>query len=307
MRRVLLIDDDREEVESLSLILNQEGHSIQVTSDSEGSIHRIKAWKPQLILLKLCVPSVSTAELVSDFILKIRAASPDDYLAIILLAPPNGNMDPSQGLDLGADDFISLPVHGPEFVTRTRTMLRLKDTQDLLKRANHRIDELSSTDDLTGLMNMRSFNRKAQEELLKSRRLNKPVSVLLINLDRFSEINHRWGFQAGNSVLLETSQRIRKALRSIDFVARVGADEFFVLLAETDLANAEFTAERIRDSIQAQPYKEHKDAATLTASIGIAGVSSAEDSLSDLFHFTSEALRSAKNGGQNRIEIYSFA
>jgi two-component system cell cycle response regulator len=198
-------------------------------------------------------------------------------------------------VDLGADDFVQLPFLPHELITRMRTMLKLKGTHDLLRRAGHRIEEMSCTDDLTGLMNMKTLHRKGEEEILRARKLNKPVSALLINLDHFSELNHRLGFQTGSRLIQETGQRIKNSLRSIDWVARVGADEFFAFLVETDLANAEFMAEKVRDAIQSP----------LTVGIGVAGVNSPQDTLSDLFHFTSEALRSAKSIGPNHIEIYS--
>jgi two-component system cell cycle response regulator len=310
MRRILVLDDDRENVEYLNGILSQEGHSIQAASDAEAALHRIKAWKPQLLLLNVNQP----APLLRDLILKVRAACSDDYLAIILLVGQTATVDMGNGgLDLGADDYLMKPFRAHELITRIRTMLHYKDTQDLLRRANHRIEEISSTDDLTGLMNMRTLHRKGEEEVLRSRRFKKPVSALLINLDRFSDINHKLGFQTGSAVLQEMGSRIKNSLRSIDMVARVGADEFFVLLVETDLANAEFMAERIRDGIQSQAFRDPKHTAELTTCIGVAGLNFAESEgdnqqhISDLFHFASEALRSAKAAGPNRIEIYSFA
>jgi two-component system cell cycle response regulator len=297
MRRVLVINDDRGDVEALNTVLSTEGYSLQMAADVEGTLHRIKAWKPHLVLIS---SSQGNPQQTLDFISKIRSASTEEYIAVILLGSDG---DSSQGVDLGADDFLSRPFRSQEIITRIRTNLRLKDTQDLLKRANHRIEEISTTDDLTGLMNMKTLYRKAQEELQRARRLGKPFSALLINLDKFSAANHRQGFQVGNSLIQEAGLRIKAMMRSIDIVARVGADEFFAVLIETDLANAEFMAERIRDAIQSKPFGKQ----TLTAGIGVATLGDPEQTLTDLFHFTSEALRSAKNAGPNRIEIYSFA
>jgi diguanylate cyclase (GGDEF)-like protein len=315
MRRILIIDDDRENVEVLAGILSKEGHSVQAAADSEGALHRIKAWKPHLMLLSLGLPGLSPAELIA----KVRSITTDDYLSVLLVA--ENASDISQSTDLGADDYVIKPFRAAELITRIRTMLRFKDTQDLLRRANHRIEELSSTDDLTGLMNMRTLHRRGEEEILRARRFKKPISALLVNLDRFSDMNHRLGFQGGSALIQDMGHRIKNCLRSIDMVARVGADEFFVLLVETDLANAEFMAERIRDAIQTQASADLKNAPKLTACIGVAGLNfdqaeapgsdvradPEEQQMSDLFHFTSEALRSAKNSGPNRIEIYSFA
>jgi diguanylate cyclase (GGDEF)-like protein len=213
------------------------------------------------------------------------------------------------GLDSGADEFIGRNFSEQELICRVRTLLRFKDLQDGVRRANHRIDELSTTDDLTGMLNMRALHRKGEEEILRSRRFKKPVSALLINLDDFSAINHHLGFSTGSAVIQEVANRIRSSIRSIDMTARVGADEFFLLLVESDLASAEFMAERIRDAIQSVPFKDSKHSASVTACIGVAGLGPdhKDQQMSDLFHSASEALRSAKAAGPNHVEIYSFA
>jgi diguanylate cyclase (GGDEF)-like protein len=255
------------------------------------------------------LPGISGLELIP----KIRQATQEDYVSIILVTANTAIDDALLGLDSGADDYVTKPFRSQQLICRVRTMLRFKDAQDGLRRANHRIDELTSKDDLTGLMNMRSLYRKAEEEILRARRFRKPIAGLLINLDQFWKVNHELGFVAGSEVIQEMGQRIRKCLRSIDWVARVGADEFFVLMVETDLSKAEFMAERIRDSIQSEPYKDNKNTVRLTASIGVSGISPDqpaqvnEPQMGDLFQTASEALRSAKAAGPNRIEIYSFA
>ena len=130
-----------------------------------------------------------------------------------------------------------------------------------------------------------------------------------MNLDQFSDVNQTTGFIAGNKVLQEVALRVRQCVRTLDLVARVGADEFFVLLSETDLSSAEFVAEQIRDAIQSTPFKTEKQALKLTTSVGVAGVTPDQGELrmAELFHHASEALKSAKANGANRIEIYSFA
>jgi diguanylate cyclase (GGDEF)-like protein len=127
-------------------------------------------------------------------------------------------------------------------------------------------------------------------------------------LDNFSDVNQSYGFGAGSYVLQEVALRLKKCLREVDIVARVGADEFFILLHETDLAGAEFVAERVRDVVQSEPFRSQSAVFNLTATIGVAGLS-AEQSIprmSDLLHITMQALKSAKSNGQNRIEVYSF-
>ncbi len=304
MRRVLVVDHDRTSLELLTSYLTQDGHSVQSAQDPDGALHRLRAWKPHLILLNVD----SEKGLAFDLIPRIRALTPEEYTGIILISEHMTLEDVKKGMELGADDYQTKPFRAQDLIARVRSILRLKEIQDSLKRANHRIEELSSTDDLTGLMNMRSAYRRGEEEIVRSKRFRKSVSSLLLNIDDFSQINQTLGFVAGSHILQEVAVRIQQCLRSIDFVARVGADEFFILLSDTDLASAEFVAERLRDSIQVTPFKNEKQSIRLTATIGVAGLTHDQSNqrMSDLLHFTTEALRSAKVNGNNRIEVYSF-
>jgi two-component system cell cycle response regulator len=305
VKRVLVVDDDRENIELLTQALSQEGLSVQSAVDGPGALHRIKAWKPHLILLDVNLPGVSGIDLIP----KIRAASEQDYVSIILISGAITLEDVNRGMTAGADDYLTKPFRAQELLARVRAMLKFKELQDSLRRANERIEELTSTDELTGLLSFRTLFRRGDEEILRSRRFRKPVSALIVNLDAFSKTNQDLGFQFGTQVLQEAGKRIRSCIRNIDMVARIGADEFFVLLVETDLAGAEFVAERVRDMIKSEPFRGDKLSAQLTGCIGVAGIGAEQPDakMSDLIHSASEALRSAKVAGPDQIEVYSFA
>lgn len=304
MRRVLVVDDDRENIELLSKYISNDGHIVQSAADPDSALHRLRAWKPHLILLDVNMPKMSGLELVP----RIRSLTQEEYTAIILVSANMTLEDVTKGLETGADDYLTKPFRAQDVISRIRSMLRLKEIQDSLRRAHHRIEELSSTDDLTGLMNMRAAYRRGEEEIVRSKRFRKPISSMLLNLDGFSHVNQTYGFLAGSHVLQEVAIRIKACVRSIDLVARVGADEFFILLSETDLASAEFMAERLRDSIQSTPFKNEKQSIKLTSTLGVAGLTPDQTNqrMTELLHITTEALRSAKANGTNRIEVYSF-
>jgi two-component system, cell cycle response regulator len=304
VRRVLVVDDDSENIELLTKFVTQDGHSVQSAADGETALHRLRAWKPHLVLLDVNMPKTSGIELIP----KIRALTSDEYCSIILVSADMSPEDVKRGLDAGADDYLTKPFRAQDLVSRIRAMLRLKEAMDSLRRANHRIEELSSTDELTGLYNMRAIYRRGEEEILRAKRFRKPVSALLVNIDNFSDVNQNYSFIVGSHVLQEVAMRLKQCLRSIDLVARVGADEFFVLLSDTDLAGAEFIAERVRDIIQSAPFKNDKQMIRLTATVGVAGITAehAEERMTDLLRIATEALRSAKANGSNRVEVYSF-
>ncbi len=304
MKRVLIVDDNRENFETLSKYITQEGHVVQNATDFEGALHRLKAWKPHLVLIDADCPSASSYELVP----KIRLLTQDEYVTISLVTSQLTLENVDRGFEAGVDDYLLKPLQEQFILQRLRSMLRIKEAQDSLKRAYHRIEELSSTDELTGLINMRAAYRKGEEEILRCRRSKKPVSAFLLNLDDFSGVNQNYGFAAGSYVLQEVALRLKQCLRNVDLVSRVGADEFFILLCDTDLAGAEFVAERVRDCIQSSPFKSQKQAISVTATLGVAGLTPDQTTqrMSDLLHITTEALKSAKANGTNRIEVYSF-
>lgn len=304
MKRVLVVDDDRETVELLSNYL-KEGHTVQTATDAETALHRLKAWKPHIVILDINMPKVTGLQLVP----RIRALTPDNYTPVVLITGNTNMAAIEQGLEGGADDYLTKPFRMHDLMSRVHAMIKLKEVQDLLRRANQRIEELSSTDDLTGLMNIRTAFRRGEDEIMRSRRAGKSVSALLINLDGFSDVNQNYGFATGSRVLQEVADRIKHCIRPMDTLARVGADEFLVLLCETDLASAAALAEKLRLDIQSNQFKDDKQIIKITATIGVAslGMDITHQKMSDLLHITSEALRSAKANGVDRVEIYSFS
>lgn len=307
MGRILIVDADHDSSDLIQHALGQEGHSFQVASDVETALHRIRAWKPQVVLLDEGL----TENGAIDVPAKVRALSPDDYISVILLSAGTGTTVAQQAEPgrQAPDDLVNRPFRAQELAVRVRSMLRYKDSMDSLRRASHRIEELSQTDPITGLLNVPAFFRKAEEEILRSRRFRKPMSLLAANLDGFRSVNDTGGFSFGNQVLRDAGKRIRECVRNIDLVGRLGADEYLVFLVETDLAAGEFMAERIRDAIRTQVFKSDRTTAQVTCSIGIAGFNheQAEQTLNDLVRLSLEALRSAKSGGRDQVEIYSFA
>lgn len=304
-KRVLVVDDDKESLDSLSAFVTEEGHTVTTAQDAESALHRIRAWKPHLILLDVNMPGTSGLDLIP----RIRSLTADDYVSVILVSASLTLEEVSKALDLGADDYLSKPFRATELLTRVRTMLRFKELQDSLKRSQQRVEELSTHDELTGLLNMRALLRRGEEEVMRCRRFRKPISALLVNVDQFSSINENADFLFGNYILKEVGALIKRAVRSVDMVARLGGDEYFVILPETDLAGAEYVAQRIRDMMTSAEFKSEKHSAKATSCIGIAGFNNEHQGtgITELFRNSNESLKTAKIGGTNRIEIYSFS
>lgn len=308
MKRILLIDEGREIADQLNVFASESAGAfqIQTAADAEAALHRVRAWKPHVILLDL---SSSSEAAVTATIKRVRAATLEDYSAILALHPDIAGKTVRVALDAGADDALALPIDADALELRLSVLTRLKELHDSVRRSNHRLDEMGNTDEITGLLNLKAVYRKGEEEIDRAGRFHKPVSAIMLNVDSFSVVNRDHGFTYGNFILQEAARRIKGCLRAIDFAGRVGGDEFFCFLRETDLSEAEFVAERVRQAFQADAFRSDKTSCGLTACLGVGGFIPGPDrshSMNNLLHITSEALRSAKAAGADQIEIYSF-
>jgi diguanylate cyclase (GGDEF)-like protein len=187
-------------------------------------------------------------------------------------------------------------------------MLRIKSLQDQLRAAKSQLELLSVTDGLTGLYNHRHFKERLTEEVRRSQRYADPVSLLMLDLDHFKQVNDKYGHPFGDVVLRGTAELLRKSIRDPDICARYGGEEFAIILPKTNIQGALALAERIFRSLRAKTYAADGvkgDPVRVTASAGIAffpseGVTSADV----LVQFADEALYRAKRDGRDCICLH---
>ncbi|UCF74968.1 MAG: GGDEF domain-containing protein [Betaproteobacteria bacterium] len=174
-----------------------------------------------------------------------------------------------------------------------------------IRRAYGHMKLLSETDELTGVLNMRAFGAVAERIFRQAERYARPFSVLMIDSDHLKSVNDTLGHEAGNRLLKLTVQCIQSQLRQTDVVARYGGDEFVVVLPETPSNGAVGVAERIRKSIESSPLTTRDKKVALTVSIGIAGYPNQGHDLDTVVERADHAMYASKNGGKNRITLYS--
>jgi diguanylate cyclase (GGDEF)-like protein len=176
---------------------------------------------------------------------------------------------------------------------------RLDAAYKELEVTNARLKETSFRDDVTGLYNRRFFSLRLEEEISRFRRFNHPVSVVLLDLDGFKNVNDEFGHAVGDETLREIAQILMKHSRGINVVSRYGGDEFVILLVETSKAGARLYADRIRQVVATFPFSHGKP---ITASFGVASLPDDEAANSeDLFRAADEALYAAKRAGKNQV------
>ncbi|HSY51319.1 MAG TPA: GGDEF domain-containing protein [Thermoanaerobaculia bacterium] len=181
---------------------------------------------------------------------------------------------------------------------------------DLLLK-NSALSEISARDSLTGLYNRWYVMEKIDSEMNRSLRHGSPVSLIMLDIDHFKRVNDSFGHSAGDRVLQSVGQVLRDSCRLYDVAGRYGGEEFCIVLPETKVSNTTVVAERIRERLAASRFEVGADSVVVTASIGIAGIDSAESegslSPSTLIDRADQALYSAKHHGRNRVEMWNVA
>jgi diguanylate cyclase (GGDEF)-like protein len=179
---------------------------------------------------------------------------------------------------------------------------RLESAYKELEFSNARLKEFSFKDEVTGLYNRRFFSIRLEEEVSRYRRFNHPVSVMLVDLDGFKDVNDELGHGAGDETLRDMADILLKYSRGINVICRYGGDEFAVLLVETSKAGARLYADRIRQVLATYPFANGR---RVTASFGIAALpEDVAPAADDLIRAADEALYAAKRAGKNRVSVF---
>jgi two-component system, cell cycle response regulator len=290
---VVLIEDDPNVSLMLTRHLERAGCSVRTAGSIQEARQTLKQHEWDLVLIDRGLPDGNGVELCGE----IRAARPDGY--IMILTGANSDADKVQGFQSGADDYVTKPFNLEELIARVRAGLRIVDLQKALFASNRRLEEMSLTDDLTGLRNRRAVDAELTTRFGLAMRHQRPMAVAMIDVDHFKLINDAHGHQAGDAVLRGVAAGLRRGTRVTDLTGRVGGEEFFVLLPETALFEAIQFGEKIRAIIASEPI----EGLPVTVSIGVASMPhSLFTSADEIVYAADQALYRAKQRGRNRVE-----
>ncbi|PTL81824.1 diguanylate cyclase [Vitiosangium sp. GDMCC 1.1324] len=204
--------------------------------------------------------------------------------------------------DSGADDYLTLQTPMAELAARLGSALRRQRRQRQLRSSRDRAMLVAVTDPLTGLYNRAYFHEALGVEFRRAQRYKHPMTLVLLDLDHFKQVNDNLGHSAGDEALREVSKRLRQTARSTDVVARHGGEEFAMILPETDLEQGLIAAERFRAAVDGALVTGARGGSrALTMSAGVGCFPAHTSSISELIELTDAALYTAKRQGRNRV------
>ena len=250
---------------------------------------------PRLAVLDWMMPGLDGVEICR----RVRGANREPYIYILLLTARTESQDLIDGMDAGADDYLTKPFNAHELRVRLHAGRRILDLQAELLKTREALREQATHDGLTGLFNRNTILEALDDEISRAARSHQPVSVIMADLDRFKLVNDTHGHLAGDAVLREAARRLKSSARRYDSVGRYGGEEFLILLPGCDAADAAAQAERMCDAIGTTPFVTPSQPLLVTASLGVACSSHCPPEA--LVHQADEALYAAKAGGRNQV------
>ncbi|MDF1505527.1 diguanylate cyclase [Roseisolibacter sp. H3M3-2] len=301
MTRILVVDDHEDNVELLRARLAARGYEIETARDGLEALERVHARAPDLILLDVMMPKLDGIEVVR----RLKGNPELPFIPIIMQTALETTEDKVEGLDAGADDYITKPIDFAELEARVKSLLRIKALQEELATANAALRRMSQTDGLTGIDNRRHIEERLTEMFEHSARLNEPLAVVMCDVDHFKSVNDTLGHQAGDAVLRQVADVLRHTAREIDRVGRYGGEEFIVLLPGANLDDAMAFAERVRERVAGRAFAYDGGEVRRTLSAGAAAWPHPEIRHQEaLVHAADQALYVAKETGRNRVVAY---
>src|ERR687896_940391 len=304
-RRILIVDDHEDNVEVIRARLETRGYQIESAADGEEALERVRNSPPDLILLDVMMPRIDGMEVAR----RIKADESLPFIPIIMQTALDTVQHKVEGLDAGADDYVTKPINFAELEARVKSMLRIKMLQDELTRANQDLERangellrMAVTDALTGLHNRRRVEELLHEMFEHSIRLHEPLACAMFDLDHFKSVNDTYGHQAGDAVLQQLAGILKASAREIDRVGRYGGEEFIILLPGTVLDAAVTFAERTRQQVESHTFTFEGGSLRRTISCGVAAFPHPRISHREaLVKAADDALYVAKELGRNRV------
>jgi diguanylate cyclase (GGDEF)-like protein len=305
---ILVIEDSKTHLKVILHLLEEFGFSLLHAENEREALHLAKLKKPDMILLDLSLPGVGGLEVCKSLGLDQETSQ----IPIVILTQKNKVEDKIAAFEAGVQDFLTKPYQPEELRARILSVLRTSEKIKFLETEKKRLEEqmgqlqeLSSKDPLTGLLNKNRFMSQLKVEFVRSVRYHLPLTLCSIDIDRFRAINHQFGESSGDTVLAEAGRLIRENFREIDFLSRFDRDRFLIGLPQSAPEDAMIPLTRFQKQISQITFKSIPEEYKVEISIGISALPNPMiTNESHLYETALKALLKAKESGGNRITIW---
>jgi len=309
MKKILIVDEYPANIKVLGELL-REKYEVLVATNGLKAVTLAREKAPDLILMDVMMPEMDGFSAASI----IKKDKLTEEIPIIFITAKGETEDIVKGFEVGGQDYITKPFNPQELFARVNTHLELQQSKQALKdyaleleKVNNELKESNAMlefmawhDQLTGLPNRRYMRDQIKAEQNRSARSGKPFTLVMGDIDDFKRVNDTYGHETGDGVLKHISEIITASLRKQDLLSRWGGEEFLFLLPETDLDGAMIVSEKIRSSIEAEPYNFEDKSIRLTLTLGVAEFDEAQG-IDGVIRRADDALYKGKKGTKNCV------
>lgn len=295
----LLIDDDTVQGKQVVAKLS-EVYKTDWVQESDQAVAKAIAGNYDIIVISTLLSDADGLRLASQ----IKSQEEVRNVPLIVLVDEDDTRVMFKALEMGINDYLTVPVDKNEMMARVRSQIRRKKYQEALKSTYQKSISMAITDALTGLYNRHYLNTHLGNMVKQALKNGKQLALMIMDMDHFKSVNDTYGHDVGDMVLKQLAAVIIQASRSAELAARFGGEEFIILMPETDAQSALGAANRIREIVEKTPFKI-SDTQTInkTISIGVACLHPDGDSAESLLKRADEALYEAKNNGRNQAKL----
>jgi diguanylate cyclase (GGDEF)-like protein len=297
---VLAVDDSAIYRKLLEQSLSQDRYDVLFAKNGREALDLFAEHQPAVVITDWSMPDISGLELCRI----IRRDFQGFHSHLILLTSNSDKEQIVEGLAAGADDYLTKPFHPGELVARIAVGFRMVELHREIQAKSRLLEEMALTDALTGLPNRRAVDVWASRELSAAARHDFSFWVVLADLDLFKKVNDTYGHDAGDTVLKTFTEILKTHTRQSDICARLGGEEFLVMMTHSDRDGTKTAVERIRQQFENTTFTFGNSTVTATASFGIVGFRGTNPpGWNALVECADAALYAAKRKGRNRIEF----
>lgn len=291
-KTILIVDDTIANLDILMELLDE--YDVIDATNGKDALEILDTEHIDLILLDIMMPEMDGYEVCR----RIKSQDETKYIPIIFITAKADEESISKAYDVGGSDYIRKPFFPKELYARIKKELRL---EELISELKH----LSFTDPLTQIYNRRFFIDSSKTVLEIAKREKSPLSLMMIDIDKFKNVNDTYGHQVGDEILKLLAKTMKNRQRKSDMSCRYGGEEFVILLPKTSLTKAEVVAQELRESVQKSYFEmSSQQTVAVTISIGVATVDlENEINIEKALKRADDALYEAKESGRNRVTV----